>query len=89
MNIPSFDTKLKRHELAIKKILDLYREKCNDVEVKILMGKYKGRKARIRGVISDGGLYFLCMVQRADGKGALNSDVASRSYLPREYFEFV
>lgn len=90
--LPSFDTELKRHEVSIEIILKHYRNLCNGKSVRMLKGKYKGRVAIINGVMSDGSngrLCFLCMVQRVDDTGCLNSDGDSRSFLPREYFEFI
>ena len=57
-------------------------------KVKLLTGKYEGREALIEGVIPDEkhGLLFLCMVQRADDKGSLNTDTESRLYRPISEF---
>lgn len=61
--------------------------------VKILVGKYAGRKATIIDVAADvdaGEWLFCCMVHRADGSGEyLNSDVQSRKLRPTwEFHEY-
>lgn len=87
-----FNNDLRQAELVIEGILESYRKKYSGMTVRMKKGKYKGRNAVISGVISDdyrGRLAFLCMVQRVDGQGALNSDGESRSYLPSDWFELI
>lgn len=59
--------------------------------VTMTIGKYSGRKARIGGIlIQDGHILFCCLVLRADGSGkVLNSDMDSRSFHKRDYFELL
>lgn len=90
MQFEELEEKLIFHNNEIERITQLYRTHYKGRPVKMVQGKYKGRIAQLDGVIPwNGGLAFLCMVQRVDGTGALNSDAHTRSYLTRDYFEFI
>lgn len=77
------------HQAHIENIVKMYRDEYMGVLVKLTRGKYQGRTAKIKGIIADDSrILFLCMVLRADGKGVLNSDGETRTYRPREEFEY-
>ena len=65
---------------------DMWLKRC-----RLLTGKYAGRECSIEGVIPDAeeGFLYLCYVQRADGRGALNTDGESRAYRPAREFELL
>lgn len=72
----------------LNNMVDDISRRTTDLSVKILVGKYKGRQALLQGCIhTHKGFLFLCMVERADGSGPLNSDPESRSYRPESEFE--
>ncbi len=73
---------------TIKSLTSIVAHKTMGREVVLLKGKYHGRCGIIRGVIPDveHGFLYLVMAQREDGQGDLNTDGASRSYIPLYHF---
>ena len=73
---------------TIKSLTSIVAYRTMGREVILMKGKYHGRLGILRGVIPDveHGFLYLVMVQREDGQGDLNTDGASRSYIPRDHF---
>lgn len=93
MDPKTFTTKQDRETAAIMRdLLQASKQRNRGRRVKILVGKYAGREALIDGIsfnVETGFWLFLCMVQKLDGTGHLNSDAESRTYRPTMDIDFI
>ena len=71
--------------------VEMIRNRTRGMIVRMLGGRYAGRRAEIDGAIigRDGEILYCCYVLRSGSDEVLNTDAASRSYHPESHFEVV